>query len=440
MKISLESLFVAATVLLWCAPRAQADQELVFVANASGPVTAYSPFSAGAVSPVLALNDPNVPDTYWDPWGVAFDTQGSLYVQGFLSDATSFVYLAGGASPSRVFRAGGPDSRSIAVDANGYAYVATGEGPAQILVVPPGASGQGNSLYSVSPVRSVDTDETVWHPWPGILTTDAADHVIAAVVRAQGNAIETFDGGAAGGSSPVHEITGPSTGLGACADPACDMMAIAFSPASQHLWVAVSSGSQTHVSLFANGADGNAAPLRTIQGPATGLSGEVVTGVGENPQTGELFVLAKDAQFGGAGQIDVYASDAQGDAAPVRSFTDAASSFANAAGIAIGSWATVDVPPAGASSSARLVTSPNPSRGSLSVRLSLPRPVRGLRLQIFDPAGRSVATIWRGDAKPGKVEASWDGRFADRVAPPGVYLIRASGDRLSMESRFVLIR
>src|SRR5262252_5367834 len=99
MKIALRSCFAAAVTLLWCVSGARADQELVFVANASGPVTAYSTLSGGPVSPVLTLSDPNLPDTYWDPWGVAFDTQGNLYVQGFLSDATSFVYPSGGASP-----------------------------------------------------------------------------------------------------------------------------------------------------------------------------------------------------------------------------------------------------------------------------------------------------------------------------------------------------
>src|SRR5262245_454842 len=67
-------------------------QELVFVANAgSGPVTAYPALSSGAVSPAISIPNPNLPDTYWDPWGVAFDAQQSLYVQSFLSNATSFV-------------------------------------------------------------------------------------------------------------------------------------------------------------------------------------------------------------------------------------------------------------------------------------------------------------------------------------------------------------
>src|SRR5262249_47580956 len=155
--------------------------------------------------------------------------------------------------------------------------------------------------------RTIDTDETVWHPWPSILATDLGDHVIAAIVRAQGNALEVFDGGAAGGAAPVQGISGPLTGLGACADPACKPIAVTFSPATGHLWAGVSAASQTHVSLFAGGSSGNVAPLRSIEGPSTQLAGKVITGIAESQQTGELFVLAKDSQFG-AGQVLVYES------------------------------------------------------------------------------------------------------------------------------------
>src|SRR5215468_8872581 len=258
-------LMFGAAALLVVSPRsASAAQELLFVANSDGsPVTAYDALSSGPVSPALLIENPNLLNTYWGPWGVAFDAQQDLYIQSFLSDATSFVFPPGVDSsvpPSRVFRGGGPDSRGIAVDANGYEYVATGEGPSQILVLPPGAAGVSGNLYSVSPLRTIDTDETVWHPWPSILAADLGNHVIAAIVRAQGNALEVFDGGAVVSAAPVRVISGPLTGLGACADTACNMMAITFSLATGHLWAGVSAGSQTHVSLFAGESTGNVAP------------------------------------------------------------------------------------------------------------------------------------------------------------------------------------
>ena len=286
---------------LWAAPLGvreahAAPEELVFVANTgAGPVMAYPALSSGPAFPAVSIPNPNLPNSYWDPWGVAFDAQQNLYVQTFLSDATTFVFPPGddgSLPPLRIFRGDGPDSRSVAVDSIGYEYVATSEGPSQILVLPPGASGQSGSLYSVAPLRSIATDETVWHPWPSLLATDLQNHLIAAIVRTQGNAIEVFEGGASASSTPVRVITGPATGLGACADTVCNTMAVAFSPLSGHLCVGVSAGQQTHVCVFAGDAAGDVAPLRTIEGPATGLAGTVITGIAESQRTGELYVLA----------------------------------------------------------------------------------------------------------------------------------------------------
>ena len=116
--------------------------ELVFVANAgSGPVTVYPAHSSGPVASVDSLPDPDLDNTVWDPWGVTFDPAGDLFVQSFVSDATTFVFPWGQTSPSRVFRVDGPDSRSIAVDATGYEYVATGESAGQDLGGRPGGGG-----------------------------------------------------------------------------------------------------------------------------------------------------------------------------------------------------------------------------------------------------------------------------------------------------------
>src|SRR5215831_13449958 len=111
------TLWIVAVVplLLATPPRTSSAQEALFVANADGsPVTAYSVLSSGSVSPILSIPNPNLSNTYWGPWGVAFDAQQSVYVQSFLSDATSFVFppgANGSVPPARVFRGGGPDSR-----------------------------------------------------------------------------------------------------------------------------------------------------------------------------------------------------------------------------------------------------------------------------------------------------------------------------------------
>jgi hypothetical protein len=201
----------------------------------------------------------------------------------------------------------------------------------------------------------------------------------------------------------------------------------------------VSAGSETHVSLFDANATGDAAPLLTIQGPSTTLEGKVVTGIVESQQTGELFVLAKSAQFG-AGQVCVYSSSARDDAAPVRTFTDASSQLTNAAGMGIGyesvAVGATPTPPG----TVFLLVGPNPVRGVANVRLTLPRAVRGLRLQVFDSTGRLFATIWKGDAPAGTIETRWDGRSESGPAPAGLYFIRATGEGLKESGRIVLLR
>ena len=423
-------------------PQAIATTEMVLVANVgSGPITAYPATSSGSVSPAFTLANPNLPNTYWGPWGVASDANGYLYVQSFLSDATMFVFAPGSRGndpPARVFRGGGPDTRAIAVDGQGYEYIATGEGPADILVIPPAASGQSANLYSVDPVRTLSTDESVWHPWPSLLATDASNHVIAAVVRANGNALEVFEGGSAGAAAPIRVIGGTLTGLGTCGS-VCNTMALTCSAWTGEIYAAVNDGAQTRVLAFSGAAAGNVAPLRSIAGPATGLAGGSVTGIAVSPLTGELYVLAKSSQFG-TGQIIVFGTSAQGNAAPLRTFTDGATQLADGAGLLLAPEAVVGVPAGGVASAPTLRLQPNPARESVMARLSLAQPVASLRIEVIDVEGRVVARIWDGNAPAGVLEAPWDIRAMGGRMPAGIYLVRASGRGFQVVGRIAVIR
>jgi hypothetical protein len=324
---------------------------LVYVASAdSGPVAAYAATATGAVSPSLVVQNPNVTGTVWDPWGVAFDTQGDLYVQSFLSNATSFVFApnaSGAASPIRLFRGGGPDTRAIIVDSTGFETIATSQQASELLMLPPGAAGIPSNSYAVTPIQTIQTDETPFHPWPSLLAVDSANEIAVAVVRSSGNAIEVFLRGGLGDAAaptPLRVVTGPDTGLGSCGT-SCDELAIAFSPAAAGFFVGVSSTSGTHINLFAQGAAGDAIPLRTIAGPTTGLTGNVITGLAVSPCTGDIFAMVKSGQFAN-GQILVFDAAAQGDSAPKRTFVDAANAFADAQGIAVNVPAPVRSTPA----------------------------------------------------------------------------------------------
>jgi hypothetical protein len=318
-------------------PAAVSRHELIYVANAdSGPVTVYNARSKGVVVPAARVNNPNNPNTFWDPWGVAFDKPGHLYVQTFLSDATTFVFPPGAhgkTPPSRIFQAQGPDNQSIAVDAKGYEYIAGGEALEDLAVVRPGAAGRPGDLYAVDDLRTIPLDEG-FNPWPSILAVNTKNQVLVAVARPQGNAIEIFAGGAKGSTKPVRVIAGPKTDLGSCSAQ-CDEVSIAFSPLTGRIYAAVSGGAEkTHISVFAGNAKGDARPVRTIEGRATGLTGRVITGIADSQRDGTIYVMVKSSQFG-QGKISAYDRTASGDAAPMWSFTDRKSGFADGAGIAI---------------------------------------------------------------------------------------------------------
>jgi hypothetical protein len=310
------------------------------VANAdSGPVTAYLAKSSGAVAPARRVNNPQDPNTMWAPWGVTFDIAGNLYVQTFLSDATTFVFPRGAGEttrPDRIFRVNGPDSRAIAVDAVGNSYIPNGQFGAVISVAAPCANGAPANLYTVPELRQIPTDESGFSPWPDTVTVGPGAQVIAAVPRSTGNALEIFTGGSGGGSAPTRVISGPHTGLGACSTyDLCDRVSVTYSPFTGRIYAAVSQGAQTHISVFAGDASGDATPVRTIAGGATGLAGKVITGVAGSQVDGTIYVMLKPTQFSGPAVVAAFDRLASGNAAPRRTFTDSTSSFQSAQGIAI---------------------------------------------------------------------------------------------------------
>lgn len=316
---------------------ATAPHEVIYVANAdSGPVTVYAAGSSGSVAAVSSVLTPNDNNAVWDPWGVAFDTTGHLYVQSFLSDATTFVFRPGAhgtTAPLRDFMGNGPDNRDIAVDSKGYEYIVGGDGAEELVVEPPGARGAADNLYYVPPVRTIYPDES-WNPWPSDLAVDAKNEVLQATARPQGNAIEIYTGGAHGSDNPVRVISGPHTGLGSCGS-LCDV-SIAYSGLNNRIYAAVSDGTHTHISVFAGNASGDAYPVRTIEGPATGLTGRYITGITVSGCNGFIYAMAHTSSYGfGPARVYVYARLAHGNVRPLRSFTDRHTGFDDAQGLVI---------------------------------------------------------------------------------------------------------
>jgi hypothetical protein len=83
---------------------------------------------------------------------------------------------------------------------------------------------------------------------------------------------------------------------------------------------------------------------------------------------------------------------------------------------------------------------PNPTWGPVSFSFNLPAPLRA-RIEVFDPSGRTVATLRSGFIGPGPCTVEWDGIGAGgRRLAAGVYWMRLEAGRESRTARFVRVR
>lgn len=208
-----------------------------------------------------------------------------------------------------------------------------------------GGCGDGQGLAQDSRGHERGADFQLGHRRSRVSANpDSNNEVLAAVGRFDpvtflpDNAIEVFAGGTNGGASPVRVISGPDTGLN-CST--CKI-SITSSPFTGRIYAAVSdlAGATTRILVFAGNASGDARPMQTIEGAATGLAGLAITGIAVSQCDGTIYAMAKssstlDDPLLNTGRIYAFARWASGNVQPLRSFTDATTGFADSAGIAI---------------------------------------------------------------------------------------------------------
>ncbi len=125
-----------------------------------------------------------------------------------------------------------------------------------------------------------------------------------------GSAVNVFALGASGDVAPIRTLSGAATGiegpLGIAIDLVHDELVIVS-------YKVADGGS---VTVFPRTANGNATPLRTIQGPSTGFSQP--QGVGIDLAHDEIYVANSSFLTGGAGALLVFPRTATGNVAPTR--------------------------------------------------------------------------------------------------------------------------
>ena len=259
---------------------------------------------------------------------IAIGPDGSLHISGFQSATGSgpvYVFAAaasGNAGPLRTALTFSTDHISLTTDPWGNDYVLARE---TVVFLPNGTNGEPSPRITI-PAGNVTS-----------IASDGDGNLLMAGWDDHGEVFINTMGTSLSKSAPslLRKITGSATGLftagfswGTQSD-----LEIAVDPVSQELYVynASADHSQIQVAVFADDANGNAAPLRTLAGPATGI-GIPNGGLGTNKiavsSDGRLFVSEP------VRRILVFAPGANGNVAPSQVIQDGTpgSSFLNPQG------------------------------------------------------------------------------------------------------------
>jgi sugar lactone lactonase YvrE len=210
------------------------------------------------------------------------------------------------------------DPHAMAFDAQGNLYVLNQGFMGSVTVYAPGASG------NAQPIRTITGFSTKLKSGPEYLAVDGAGNVYVSesldVSQVNGpgaksiyaDSLLVFPPGADGDVKPLRTIKGSATRMDGIRGLALDK--------AGNLYVANTGepingrDANMRVTVYAPGADGNAAPTRTIEGPNTGLHRPFFLSL---DAAGNLYVANLAGSAGGV-TTTVYARGASGDARPVR--------------------------------------------------------------------------------------------------------------------------
>jgi hypothetical protein len=290
----------------------------LYAANQAGnSVTVYASGATGNAKPIQDISGSNT--GLGIPFDVAVDGSGNTYatnIQDGENTDVITVYAAGATGNVAPIRdiIGAPYHypKGIAVDPiNGDLYVAKANSSAIFFYAP---SANGN----VPPIGRIQGSQTGLDEPYGV-ALDASGNIYVANV---GNtSVTVYAAGSTGNVAPTRTIAGTRTALDGPHQLALD--------SSSNIYVANSAydSGKGSLTVYAAGANGNVAPIETIEGSATKLDG--ANGIALD---GSNNIYAAN---GGNNSITVYAAGSNGNAAPINTIDGANTGLDDPQGIVI---------------------------------------------------------------------------------------------------------
>jgi 6-phosphogluconolactonase (cycloisomerase 2 family) len=278
----------------------------IYVTNAANTLTVYPARANGNVTPIRAIKGSKTELNF--PAGIAWDAGRNVYVPN--EGANSVTVYATGAkgdvAPIREIkgsRTGLFAPLGIALDNSGYGYVyVPNEGADSVTVYAAGANGDA------PPIRTIGGSKTQLHSPLGV-ALDAGGNIYVSNygTYSSNGSVTVYAAGTNGNVAPIQTITGSNTGLVQPSNIALDANRNVYVTNSGYL-----SGPYS-VTVYAAGANGNIAPIRTIEGSNTRLNEP--NGVALGP-SGNIYVTNY-----GADSVTVYAAGVNGNVAPIRTIS-----------------------------------------------------------------------------------------------------------------------
>lgn len=222
----------------------------------------------------------------------------------------------GNYSPGKDFIAGSStlldDPAGIAVDPTGKVYVANLGGGASVTTYAPKSSG------NVVPRQVIQGSSTGLSVPSGIAIASNGDIYVANGVSTPAGSITVFGASANGNVAPLRTISGSMTGLSGPCGIALD--------GTGKLFVANSYGDS--ITVYNANANGNVAPVQTISGSNTGL---IYGAYGLSWRSRRIYVTV------GNYQVSIFPDSASGNVAPKKSISGPATELNFPIGIGLGS-------------------------------------------------------------------------------------------------------